>query len=52
MNWDLIMAGGLLLLFTTAGMLAGAWFAARGYEKAMRAMMDDPDSPLNNKDDK
>jgi len=52
MSWDTIFVGSLILTFTTAGMIAGAWFAASGFEKALIAMMDDPESPLNRKDDK
>ena len=52
MSWDTILVGSLILTFTTAGMIAGAWIAARGFEKALVSMMDDPESPLNKKDDK
>lgn len=29
------------------GMILGAWIAARGFEKSMTSILEDPDSPWN-----
>ena len=47
MSWDSIMAGLLILCCTGGGMVLGAWIAARGFEKSMTTMIDDPKSPGN-----
>ena len=47
MSWDSIMAGLLILCCTGGGMVLGAWIAARGFEKSMTTMVDDPESPWN-----
>ena len=51
MSWDTIMGGLLILSCTGGGMLLGAWIAARGFEKSMVAMMNDPDASWNKDDD-
>jgi len=50
MSADTLLIGGLIVACTGVGMLLGAWFAARGFEKALIATMEDPDAPWN-KDD-
>ena len=47
MSCDSIMAGLLILCCTGGGMVLGAWIAARGFEKSMTTMVDDPESPWN-----
>ena len=50
MTWDAIWAGLLIFGCTGGGMILGAWIAARGFEKSMITMMDDPDAPWNKED--
>lgn len=50
MTWDSIMAGLLILGCVGSGMILGAWIAARGFEKSMVAMMNDPNAPWNKED--
>ncbi len=45
--WAILLIGGC----TASGMLLGAWFAARGFEKSLVKMMDDPSAPWNVDDD-
>jgi uncharacterized protein YneF (UPF0154 family) len=41
MNWDMIFMGSVILTCTTMGIIIGAWFAARGFEKALISLMKD-----------
>ena len=50
MTWDSILVGLLFIGCVGGGMILGAWIAARGFEKSMTAMMEDPEAPWN-KDD-
>jgi len=45
--WVVVLIG----ISTASGMLLGAWFAARGFEKSLVKMMDDPDAPWNADDE-
>lgn len=47
MSSDTLLMIGLIVVFTGLGMLLGAWFAARGFEKALIATMEDPEAPWN-----
>lgn len=51
MSWDAIMAGLLILCCIGGGMILGAWIAARGFEKSMISMVDDPDAPWDKNDE-
>tara|TARA_B100000029_G_C17429791_1_gene907453 strand:- start:28 stop:180 length:153 start_codon:yes stop_codon:yes gene_type:complete len=50
MSWDSIMAALFFLGCTATGMILGAWIAARGFEKSMVKLMDDPEAPWNKED--
>ena len=50
MSWDSIMVALLFLGCTGIGMLLGAWIAARGFEKSLLQLMEDPDAPWNKED--
>ena len=50
MTWDSIFVGLLLIGCIGGGMVLGAWIAARGFEKSMTSMLEDPDSPWNKKE--
>ena len=50
MSTDILFVSGLIVACTGIGMLLGAWFAARGFEKALVATMEDPDAPWNKED--
>ena len=47
MSPDTLLTIGLIVACTGIGMLLGAWFAARGFEKALIATMKDPEAPWN-----
>jgi len=47
MTWNAIALGIVIFACTGIGMLLGAWFAARGFEKSLVATMNDPDAPWN-----
>ena len=51
MSWDSLLIGALILGCTAVGMLLGAWFAARGFEKSLVATMNDPEAPWNKTED-
>ena len=51
MTWDSILIGLLLMVCICGGMILGAWIAARGFEKSMTSVMDDPDAPWNKDDE-
>ncbi len=47
MSWDTIFTVSLIITCTAFGMILGAWFAARGFEKALVDLMKDPEQPWN-----
>jgi uncharacterized protein YneF (UPF0154 family) len=51
MSWNSIWMGLVLLGCTGLGMLLGAWFAARGFEKSLISTLDDPAAPWNKKEE-
>tara|TARA_R100000008_G_C3561221_1_gene156288 strand:+ start:249 stop:401 length:153 start_codon:yes stop_codon:yes gene_type:complete len=47
MTWDSIFVGLLFIGCIGTGMILGAWIAARGFEKSMIDMMEDPEASWN-----
>tara|TARA_B100000131_G_scaffold213207_1_gene204973 strand:- start:1776 stop:1928 length:153 start_codon:yes stop_codon:yes gene_type:complete len=47
MSSETLMIVGLIVACTGLGMILGAWFAARGFEKALISTMEDPEAPWN-----
>ena len=50
MTWDSILVALTFLGCTGVGMFLGAWWATRGFEKALVTMLDDPNAPWNKKE--
>jgi hypothetical protein len=47
MTVDAMALGILIFVCTGVGMFLGAFFAARGFEKSLLSMLDDPEAPWN-----
>ena len=47
MTWNAMGLGIVIFACTVGGMFLGAWFAARGFEKSLVDIMNDPDVPWN-----
>lgn len=43
MTWNSILAGGLLFLCITGGMIIGAWLASRGFTRALTEIQEETD---------
>jgi uncharacterized protein YneF (UPF0154 family) len=50
MTWDSLLFFGVVITSMTIGMILGAWFAARGFEKSLVKTMEDPEAPWNKKE--
>jgi hypothetical protein len=50
MSWDNLLFFGVVASSMILGMILGAWFAARGFEKALVKTMEDPEAPWNEKE--
>ncbi len=51
MMYDFTTLVWAILFSVGSGMLLGAWIAARGFEKSMVSMMNDPDASWNKEED-